>query len=293
MTRALAIDLGGTNIRAALHAAPPGGPEDTAAALLHEAAPQNLDAFVEIVRAVLDGVDADAIGIAIPGLVTGTVCRWAPNLPWLDGVDLAPLFPDQAVTAANDAHFSLLAEAAAGAAKGSDNAILLAIGTGIGSALLADGHIIRGTGGAAVSFGWACAQSDAAGDPQHGWLERQASGRALDRAARALGLGNGSDLVAAARRGDAKAIAALEHVGQVLGAALAGAVALTGTQKILIAGGVSSALDLIAPALTRTLKSHLPTHLHAFDLAAGAFGAQAAICGAALAAHQHPIWGER
>lgn len=293
MTAALAIDLGGTNIRASIYAAPPNGPEDVVAPVLHQPAPTTLDAFVQVVRTALDGAGTDTIGIAIPGLVAGTLCRWVPNLPWLDGVDLAPLFPGCTVTAANDAHFSLLAEAAAGAAKGVDNAILLAIGTGIGSALLADGRIIRGAGGAAVSFGWACAQTDAEGDPQHGWLERQASGRALDRAARTLGLRDGSELVATARAGNAEASAALAHVGQVLGAALAGAVALTGARRILVSGGVSGALDLIAPALTRTLKLHLPTHLRTVELAAGAFGSQAAMCGAALAAHTHTIWGER
>ena len=90
--------------------------------------------------------------IAVPGLVEGTICRWAPNLRWLDDVDFAALFPDVLVAAGNDAQFSLLAEAAAGAALGADNAILLAIGTSIGSALLADGRIVRGAGDTAVSF---------------------------------------------------------------------------------------------------------------------------------------------
>ena len=115
------------------------------------------------------------------------------------------------VVAGNDAHFALLAEAAAGAARGVGNAVLIAIGTGIGSAVLADGRILRGEGGAAASFGWACADLGDAGDDAHGWLERVASGTALDRIAAGLGAADGPALVGRARDGDAKALAALDR----------------------------------------------------------------------------------
>lgn len=292
MTPALAIDLGGTNLRAALFETHAIAPDTVPPHLLQQAAPQNLDAFRQTVETLLDQTGAGALGIAVPGLVEGTVCRWAPNLRWLDDVDFAALFPDVRVAAGNDAQFSLLAEAAAGAARGADNAILLAIGTGIGSSLLADGRIVRGAGGTAVSFGWACARFDDAGDPQHGWLERHASGRALDRAAQGIGLADGAALVAAARHGEDGPRGALETVGQILGAALSGAVALTGTDRVVISGGVSSALDLFGPSLLHQLQTHLPPHLRTVSLMTGAFGSQAALCGAALAAYQHPIWEE-
>lgn len=291
MTGALAVDLGGTNIRAAVFPRAPLGPDAVPERRLHAAAPASLDRFVTAIRALLDETAVTALGIAIPGLVEGATCRWAPNLSWLDGVDLESLFPGVRVSVANDAQFSLLAEAAAGAARGTGNAILLAIGTGIGSGLMADGRIVRGVGGAAVSFGWACARHDEPGDLQHGWLERQASGRALDRAAARLGLASGAALVEAARAGNTDALAALEAAGEILGAALAGAVALAGTERIVIAGSVSAALDLIGPALLGKLHAHLPPHLRSVALTPGAFGAHAALCGAAFAAHQHPIWG--
>ena len=80
----------------------------------------------------------------------------------------------------NDAQIALLAEASAGAAKGMSDAILLSIGTGIGSAVLANGSIVAGSRGGACSFGWACADMDDPGEDRSGWLERVASGRALD-----------------------------------------------------------------------------------------------------------------
>ena len=108
-------------------------------------------------------------------------CDWVPNLSYLDGFDLAAAFPDLRVGLGHDAQLALLAEVEAGAARGLSDAILLAIGTGIGSAVLAGGRIIRGSTGAACSFGWAVADLNDAGDERLGWLERNASGRALCR----------------------------------------------------------------------------------------------------------------
>src|SRR6184192_1417864 len=117
--RLLAIDLGGTSLRAAV--APPADP----AALSHLGrwpAPQALDDFARLFGEIEAAAATDAslvgIGITAPGLVEGTTCRWIPNLPYLDGVDLSRLTdPGRGLFAAgNDAHFALLAEARLGAA---------------------------------------------------------------------------------------------------------------------------------------------------------------------------------
>ena len=284
MSGVLAIDLGGTNLRAArVTDATCPHPEP----VLHATAPDSLHSFRETLAALVQAERPAAIGIAIPGLVEGTTCPWVPNLPWLDGIDLQTLAPGVRVAAGNDAQLAMLAEAAAGAAQRATTAILLAIGTGIGSGLLARGRMVRG---GATSFGWACADMEASGDSVHGWLETQASGRALDRAARKLGLDDGAALVAAAKTGHPGAREALECAAQALGTALAGAVALTGAELVVVSGGVSRALDLLAPPLLDRLRTHLPPHLRGVTLVAGAFGAEASLVGAALCAAQHPIW---
>lgn len=284
MNRILAIDLGGTNLRAArvIDTTRP-RPEP----VLHGPAPEGLHAFQETLAMLVQAERPAAIGIAIPGLVEGTACSWVPNLPWLDGIDLQGLAPGVRVAAGNDAQLAMLAEAAAGTAQRATTAILLAIGTGIGSGLLAGGRMVRG---GATSFGWACADTSAPGDPMHGWLETQASGRALDRAALKLGLTDGATLVAAARTGHIAARKAVEHAAQALGSALAGAVALTGAELVVVSGGVSRALDLLAPPLLDRLRLHLPPHLRRVSLVGGAFGPEASLVGAALCAARHPIW---
>ncbi|AQZ53784.1 ROK family protein [Martelella mediterranea] len=293
MSRVLAIDLGGTNLRAGLAEAGRISLDCLPEILARAPAPSSLSAFIDVVAPLAARDDVAAVGIAIPGLVSATRCRWVPNLPWLDGIDLQSLFPAKPVFAGNDAQFSLVAEAAAGAARSASNAILLAIGTGIGSALLADGRVVRGDGGAAVSFGWACADLEAAGYERHGWLERQASGTALDQAARSIGLSDGKALADAARDGAPQALRAITAAAEALATALSGAVALTGSRRVVVAGGVSASMDVLGPALVKRLHLLLPPHLRDTVVTSGSFGESAALCGAALAARNHPAWDDR
>ncbi|PSJ59030.1 ROK family protein [Mesorhizobium soli] len=287
MIRTLAIDLGGTNMRAALH----DGDASRLEPIARDGAPASLEEFVTRLRglrAEIGGVEA--LGIAVPGLVEGTRCRWIPNLPYLDGWDLQALFPGLRVAVGNDAQIAMMAEACEGAASGLSDALLLAIGTGIGSAVLAGGRIISGSQGGACSFGWACADPEDAGEDRSGWLERNASGRALDGIARDLGLVDGRALIDAARTGKAKAIAALDKPMRRLGAALAGAVGLLDPQVILISGGIAEALDVVGPALLDALRRQLPPHLRGIEIRPGAFGSRAGLVGAALAGAAGPDW---
>lgn len=283
----LAIDLGGTRYRAGIASS-----DDPAAvrAVGDWPAPPTRDAFLVMLQSQLREHGATRIGLGIPGLAQGTTCRWVPNLSYLDGLDLAEHFPDIAIGLGNDAQLALLAEARAGAARELDDAILLAIGTGIGSAVLAGGHIVAGAMGGACSFGWAAADVVDPGEDVSGWLERQASGRALDRAAHAIGLKDGAALVEAARGGSLPALHALAIPMRSLGTALAGAVALLDPRAIILAGGVAAALDVLTPLILAPLRRQLPPHLRGIQLRPGQFGPQAGLVGAAYAGATGPSW---
>lgn len=289
MTRVLAIDLGGTSFRAAIASA-----DDPASvqSIGRWASPAGLKEFVLRLSDLVRDVAPMGVGVTVPGFVEGTVSRWVPNLPFLDDVDLSGLLPvpSPPLVAANDAQLALLAEATYGAARDVSDAMLLAIGTGIGSAVLADGRIVRGAHGGACSFGWAAADLSDPGDERHGWLERHASGRALDVAAAGIGAKNGEAVIAAARAGDSASVAVIDRLGAAIGTALAGAIALVDPALVLVTGGVSSALDVLAPRIRAAAARHLPTHLRDFRLEAGKFGAQAGLVGAAVAAVRGPEW---
>lgn len=286
----LAVDLGGTRYRAGR------------ASLANPAevqqfgewpAPATRADFLAMLRGHLSETGATRLGLGIPGLARDTVCHWVPNLPYLDGLDLREALPGIDIGLGNDAQLALLAEASAGAAAGLSDVILLAIGTGIGSAVMTDGRIVPGSGGGACSFGWAAADLTDPGEDRSGWLERQASGRALDVAARAIGLETGTALVDAARRGDAAALAALAPPAHALGTALAGAVALLDPEAIVLAGGVAASLDVLEPMVLASLHRQLPPHLRGIRLRAGQFGPRAGIVGAAFAGAHGPNWRTR
>lgn len=287
MSTILAIDLGGTRFRAGVADA---GDPAAVQPVGEWAAPQTLTAFTELVRSQLAARAATRLGLGIPGLAQGTVCRWVPNLGYLDGLDLAAELPGVSIGLGNDAQLALLAEASAGAAVGLTDAILLAIGTGIGSSVLAGGRIVAGNGGAALSFGWAVADVTDLGEDKSGWLERQASGRALDVAAQSIGLPDGAALVRAARGRDAAAIDALTPAMQALGTALAGAVALLAPQAIILAGGVAASVDVLKPLILPALRRQLPPHLRDIDLRPGQFGPKAGLVGAAFAGAYGTNW---
>lgn len=287
MSTILAIDLGGTRLRAGL--ARPDAPAEVSA-IGEWPAPQTRDDFLALISRLLEDGAADRLGLGIPGLAQRTTCRWVPNLPFLDGLDLAAALPGISIGLGNDAQLALLAEVAAGAARGMSDALLLAIGTGIGSAVLAGGRIVAGAIGGACSFGWAVANMEDAGEDVSGWLERHASGRALDRAAAGIGLSSGHDLVVAARLGEAAALEAIATPARALGTALAGAVGLLNPETIIIAGGVAEALDVLGPPTLAALRRQIPPHLRSISLTRGAFGAGAGLIGAAVVGARGEEW---
>ncbi len=287
MSAVLAIDLGGTRCRIGLaDSADPSG-----VTLVEDvAAPQSCAGFLNLVRVLLARHKANAVGLGIPGLARGTVCRWVPNLPYLDGLDLAEVLPGISIGLGNDAQLSLLAEVRAGAAKGLFDAVLLAIGTGIGSAVLASGTIIAGHAGGACSFGWATADLSDPGEDVCGWLERQSAGRALDQLSQTIGLAKGHDLIGSARAGDPVALGLLGRPMDALGTAIGSAVALLDPAAIIIAGGVAEAFDVIEPLLRKTVDRRLPPHLRGVALLPAQHGAGAGLVGAAYAGALGPNW---
>ena len=99
----------------------------------------------------------DAVGLALAGFITPDrrTVRFAPHLSWRD----APVAERMStrlglpVVLEHDANAAALAERHFGAAAGASTVVFIALGTGIGSALLQDGELFRGSFGVAPELG--------------------------------------------------------------------------------------------------------------------------------------------
>ena len=265
-----------------------------------------LDLFVEVVEEALGrDPDADAVGFGIPSLMDRdrAVSLACVHLP-LDGVPFRDLMSerlDLPVVVDNDANCALLAEARAGAAQGTRDALMLTLGTGIGGGILADGQVYRGAGGAG-ELGHTVVELD--GDPctcgSRGCLETVASGSAIAQAgadaataepqsalgrAKAAGKEITGPLVTElAGEGDAAAIEVLARAGRKLGAGLASLANAFGPEVIVIGGGASAAGELLLAPAREELKRRALGPNREVRVVAAHFGDEAGMLGAALIA---------
>jgi glucokinase len=205
-----------------------------------------LDAAVE----ALLGERVAAIGYGIPANLergTGRILH-AMNLP-LDDVDLASRARERfglPVGIENDAGAATLAEWRRGAGRGTQNLVMVTLGTGVGGGIVIDGRLFRGwaeVGHIVLQEG---GQECSCGGRGH--LEVLASGTAGDRAAQEL-YGADADarvLVSRAEDGDEQAFDALARMGRSLGAGIASLVNVFDPELVVVGGGFGAAAgDLV------------------------------------------------
>jgi glucokinase len=262
---------------------------------------------VEEVRAAAP--DVAAVGFGIPALVESSsgVARWSTHLP-LEGVRFRDVMSERLglpVVVDNDANVALLAESRFGAARDVRHAVLVALGTGIGSALLLDGRIYRGARGLGAEIGHMVIDlhgPDCQGNcPGRGCLEVMASGSTIGREGRAAAatapesaLGRrlaadreitGGIVTELAHAGDAAAVAVLTQIGRRLGYGLVGVVNVFNPEKIVIGGGAIAAGELLlGPAREVVEERALPPMREMASIVATEFGDESGMLGAALLA---------
>ena len=268
-TLALAIDLGGTKVDAALVDA--GG--TVIGGTVHRA-PTGRDAaredVAEAIRRVASSALADVrssdsligVGIGSAGPVDLAHGAIAPlNLPAVAGLPIVALVeelrPDVPVRLALDGACIALAEHWRGAAVGTRNALAMVVSTGIGGGLIIDGAPVRGISGNAGHIGQLRLRERAAGAPvTDGTLEALASGPSTVSWARAQGWSGstGEELAAAYAAGDPIPIAAVRRSAGAVGEAIANVATLLDLEIAVIAGGfvqvAADYLDLVQASAT-------------------------------------------
>lgn len=288
----LAVDVGGTGIKAALLGA-------DARVLRQSERPTPVadgpDAVVAAIRTFaleLAGPDVVAAGVVVPGSVdvaTGTA-RYATNIGWHD-VPLRDLITADLgipVAVEHDVRAAGLAECTLGRARGVDDCLIVIIGTGIAGVLVSGGSPVRGATDLAGEIGHVPVypEGDLCACGQRGCLETYASAAAIARRYLALGgavAAAGARDVAAARASDPLAAQVWDRAVDALGIALASYTMLMDPQLVVLGGGLAAAGDALLAPVQAALAGRL-TWRPAPAVMLSPLGARAGQLGAAILA---------
>jgi glucokinase len=242
-----------------------------------------IDELYDSLKALIDragGVGRiKGIGVGAPNgnFYTGTV-EYAPNLPWKGIIPLAKLLQDKfelPVILTNDANAAAEGEMIYGAAQGMKDFIMITLGTGVGSGIVANGKLIYGHDGFAGELGHTIVIPEGRmheGTGKRGSLESYASATGVRLTAlellektdapSVLRNYNPDDIDSkvvyeAAITGDELAKQVFEFTGKILGLALANAVMFSSPEAIILFGGLTKAGELLLKPTRESMEANL------------------------------------
>ncbi|WP_333768711.1 ROK family protein [Streptomyces sp. IBSBF 2435] len=274
MRHVIALDVGGTGMKAALVAAdgtllhedrrPTGrerGPDAVVTAILGFAADLRAHGIREY------GEPAAAAGVAVPGIVDDVngIAAYAANLGWKD-VPLRALLSQRLdgvpVALGHDVRTGGLAEGRIGAGRGTDRFLFLALGTGIAGAIGIDGRIEAGAHGCAGEIGHVVVRPGGpeCGCGQRGCMEVLASAAAVSRAwAAASGDpdADAADCARAVEAGDPRALDVWRDAIDALAAGLVTGITLLDPRVLIIGGGLAEAGDTLFGPLRAAVEARV------------------------------------
>ena len=217
------------------------------------------------------------IGIGAPNAnyYTGTI-ECPPNLSWeyVDVLAEMGKYYHVPVVTTNDANAAALGEMLFGSAQGMKDFIVITLGTGLGSGIVANGELIYGADGYAGEIGHTTVdlKGRECGCGRRGCLETYVSATGICRTVQDLicNTNEPSDLryvsfenltskmiYDAAQRGDRLALEAFDYTGKILGIKLADSVAHLSPEAIIFFGGLAAAGDLIFKPTKQSMEEHL------------------------------------
>jgi glucokinase len=282
---AIAVDLGGTNLRIAA--------VDTSGKVLEKIilgteVTRGRDRVIHEMCSAIQELAAKfrsstghlcGIGIGVPGIIemqTGML-RESPNLPGWQNYPVRQEIEQRLgthVVLENDANAAALGEKWLGAAANVDDMCMITLGTGVGGGVVLEGRIWHGMTGMAGELGHITADPNGppCGCGNRGCLEQYASATAVKRMAiEAVATGQAPELSRAmneepefsskivyqmAVQEDYPARQIFQRVGKALGAVIADLVNVFNLPMYVIGGGVSHAWDAFAPSLLEEVRKN-------------------------------------
>ncbi len=317
------VDLGGTNVRAAVVTEDKKVLERASGPTEAERGPE---AVMEAIRQVVERAMAEsgrdrsglmAVGIGAPGPMnwkTGVVYS-PPNLPGWKNVPLAeemskrlggvPCFVE------NDANVACYGEYWLGAGQGAENMCTLTLGTGLGGGIVTHGKLLRGVDGTAAEIGHLKVQREGrrCGCGARGCLEQYASVTGMRRTAwEGIQAGRptllremcdndfdrltGKMVSDAEARGDAFAGWVIDETATWLAMGISSLINLLNPEKVVLYGGMVAAGErLLAPARALAKGTSFEVPARTADIVTAALGDDAGVIGAAGTALDRVVGG--
>lgn len=303
----LGIDIGGTKIAGGVVEAETGKVllSDRLPTLAVEGGPAVLARALGLAQSLL--ARASGVGVAQPTTigvgaggqidpVTGVVLSATDVLPGWSGTRLKESFEQETglpTTVDNDVNALAVGECLYGAGRGAENVVFLALGTGVGGALVLGGKLYHSRTGVSGELGHLLLYPDSppysAGT--RGSLEQYVAGPALWERYRGFGgsvpEGDGEALVAEAKSDpESPAARTITGVGIDLGLGLVTLANIFGPDRFVIGGGLVGLGDLLLEPARQTLAQRALPAVRSTPIVATLLGTEASVIGAASLAHR-------
>lgn len=305
MSIRIAVDLGGTHLRAAAfhkNETEPFAHQKTTSRSKDESIFERLLRLIEEVMPADEEVSG--IGVAVPGPVDSAagVIIQMPNIPELRNYPLVEKLQEKLnvpVYLGNDANLAALGEWRYGAGQGHDHLLYFTISTGVGGGVICDGRLLEGGAGLGAELGHVVIKAEDEGPAcscgQHGHLEAFSSGTAIakyvewrltdpqtESSLRLSAKRNAVAIAEAARAGDPLALEAYARAGHYLGVGVASFLHIFNPSIVILGGGVSQSRELFWQTYEESLRAHVfnPAYLENLILTTAALGDDAGLLGA-------------
>lgn len=299
MTTYLGLDLGGTNVKAAVVRLV----DDAHEILETETVPSQADdgpervaqVMIDLGRTMIDDVGSvNGVGIGVPGLfdfASGEIVFFT-NLPgkW-EGFPLRSTIAaglDLPATLINDARAFTLAEATVGAGAGCRTVACITLGTGVGGGLYINGELHFGAFGIGGELGHQTLDptGPVCGCGNPGCMESLSRPPAV---AERAGKRSFEEVIEAAARREPRAERALDEAVEFLGIGLANVITMIGPERIIIGGGGASAGEAIIGPIRESIRSRVTlVPPEQIEVVPAILGSTAGAVGAAIAAIDSP-----
>ncbi len=303
MSIRVAIDLGGTHLRAASFRHGEIKALKQAKIKTRSKEQTIFERIIHLIENVVpNGEKSSAVGIAVPGPVnphTGLIIN-APNIEGWKNYPLGEMLSKELnipIYLGNDANLAALGEWRYGAGRGHDDLLYLTISTGVGGGVVSAGRMLEGRDGLAAELGHVTVLADGplCGCGHRGHLEAFSSGTGIANyveeelaapttvsSLRSSAKRTAESIAEAAREGDPLALAAFARAGKYLGIGVASFLHIFNPSIVIFGGGVSQSGELLFAPFRESLREYIfsPDYLDGLTITTASLGDDAGLFGA-------------